>query len=85
MRRARAVRRLGSAALDLAYVAAGRFDGFWERKLNPWDVAAGLILVREAGGFAGTIEGEGNPVEDRSLLAGNPQVYEQLRAAILAA
>ena len=50
LRRARAVRRLGSAAIDLCYVAAGRFDGFWEQSLNPWDVAAGALIVQEAGG-----------------------------------
>ena len=50
LRQARAVRRLGSAAIDLAYVAAGRFDGFWEVKLNPWDVSAGALLIEEAGG-----------------------------------
>ena len=72
------IRRWGSASLDLAYVAAGRFDGFWERGLNAWDVAAGLLLVREAGGFAGTIEGEGSPVEDRSLIASNANVFEGL-------
>jgi len=79
------IRRWGSASLDLAYVAAGRVDGYWQRGLNPWDVAAGLLLVREAGGFAGTIEGEGNPVEDRSILAGNPQVYQTLRETLAAA
>ncbi len=72
------IRRWGTASLDLAYVAAGRFDGFWERGLNSWDVAAGLLLVRESGGFAGTIEGEGNPIEDRSLLATNANVFENL-------
>ena len=72
------IRRWGTASLDLAYVAAGRFDGFWERGLHPWDVAAGLILVREAGGFAGTIEGDGNPLEDGSLIAANANVYEGL-------
>ena len=51
------IRRLGSAALDLAYVAAGRVDGYWERGLNPWDMAAGILLVREAGGFVGTARG----------------------------
>jgi myo-inositol-1(or 4)-monophosphatase len=51
------VRRFGSAALDLAYVAAGRYDGFWERDLKPWDIAAGVVLVREAGGFAKEIDG----------------------------
>ena len=53
------IRRLGSAALDLAYVAAGRYDGYWERDLKPWDMAAGILLVREAGGFVGTIEDGG--------------------------
>ena len=56
--RARAVRRLGSAALDLCYVAAGRFDGFWERKLKPWDVAAGALIVAEAGGQVTAMSGE---------------------------
>jgi myo-inositol-1(or 4)-monophosphatase len=79
------IRRWGSASLDLAYVAAGRIDGYWQRGLNPWDVAGGILLVREAGGFVGTVEGAGNPVEDRSILAGNPHVYETLREAILAA
>ena len=50
------VRRFGSAALDLAYVAAGRFDGFWERGLNSWDIAAGLLIVRESGGLVETID-----------------------------
>ena len=51
------VRRFGAAALDLAYVAAGRYDGFWENGLNPWDIAAGIVLVREAGGFVTDLEG----------------------------
>ncbi len=79
------IRRLGSASLDLAYVAAGRFDGFWERGLNAWDVAAGLLLVREAGGFVGTIDGEGDPIEARSLLAANAHIYGNLRETLLAA
>src|SRR6185295_8794313 len=57
LRRARAVRRLGSAAIDMAYVAAGRLDGFWEVKLNPWDVSAGALLVEEAGGAVGNLSG----------------------------
>jgi fructose-1,6-bisphosphatase/inositol monophosphatase family enzyme len=57
MKRSRAVRRLGSAAIDLAYVACGRFDGFWELKLHPWDVAAGALLVEEAGGIVADFEG----------------------------
>ena len=60
------VRRFGSAALDLAYVAAGRYEGFWERNLGPWDVAAGIVLVREAGGFVSEIEGAGRPESGRS-------------------
>ena len=51
------LRRFGAAALDLAFVAAGRFDGYWERNLSPWDIAAGLILVREAGGFVTDLDG----------------------------
>jgi myo-inositol-1(or 4)-monophosphatase len=73
------IRRFGSAALDLAYVAAGRYDGFWERNLNPWDTAAGLLLVREAGGFVGTIEDGGDVFADRNLVAANANVFEALR------
>jgi myo-inositol-1(or 4)-monophosphatase len=76
------IRRWGTASLDLAYVAAGRFDGFWERGLKPWDVAAGLLLVREAGGFVGTIEDGGNPVEAASIVAANPGVFEPLRTIL---
>jgi myo-inositol-1(or 4)-monophosphatase len=73
------IRRWGSAALDLAYVAAGRLDGYWERGLSPWDTGAGLLLVREAGGFAGAI-GEGEDVfADRSVVAANANVHEALR------
>ncbi|MEM9197835.1 MAG: inositol monophosphatase family protein [Pseudomonadota bacterium] len=70
------VRRMGSAALDLAWVAAGRFDGFWERKLNLWDIAAGLILVREAGGLVGSLA-EGEPLETGSIMAANGEIYER--------
>ena len=69
------VRRAGSAALDLAYVAAGRYDAYWERNLNLWDIAAGLILVTEAGGFLGPIE-DGKPLE-QSLIATNGEVFER--------
>jgi myo-inositol-1(or 4)-monophosphatase len=79
------IRRWGAAALDLAYVAAGRYDGYWERGLNPWDVAAGLLIVREAGGFAGTIEGDGDPLTDGSLAAANPSVFEPLCKTLRAA
>ena len=70
------VRRWGSAALDLAYVAAGRYDGYWERGLNAWDVAAGVLLVREAGGFFGPIRDGQNPVESGNLIAANSEVFD---------
>jgi myo-inositol-1(or 4)-monophosphatase len=72
------IRRWGSAALDLAYVAAGRFDGFWEHGLNPWDIAAGILVVREAGGLIGPLEPEGNPMERGGIVAANAQVFETL-------
>lgn len=80
------IRRYGAAALDLAFVAAGRFDGFWEGKLNAWDVAAGILLVREAGGFATEMDGGHNPVYGGSLLAANSHLHllmgKELRAAV---
>lgn len=81
--RARAVRRLGSAALDLAYVAAGRFDGFWELRLNSWDWAAGVLLVREAGGRVTTF-GEDEKVldGDASLVATNGNIHAELLAVL---
>ncbi|GAB4197726.1 MAG: inositol monophosphatase family protein [Thalassobaculales bacterium] len=69
------IRRLGAAALDLAYVAAGRFEGFWERGLNPWDVGAGMLLVREAGGQVSTIEPGGDPLTGASILASNGHLH----------
>ncbi len=72
------IRRLGSAALDLAYVAAGRFDGFWEIELNPWDVAAGVLLVREAGGKVTQYNDVPYWIEDPSMLATNGQIHEQV-------
>ena len=77
------VRRLGSAALDLAYVAAGRFDGYWELRLNPWDWAAGVLLVQEAGGRATDFRGsEQVLVGADSLVATNGRVHDELRAAL---
>ena len=72
------IRRPGSAALDLADVACGRFDGFWEPRLAPWDVAAGLLLVREAGGIATTYAGDPAPVDRTSIVAGNPAMHRWL-------
>ena len=72
------VRRPGSAALDLAYVAAGFSDGFFEMGLSPWDVAAGALLVTEAGGLVGNFTGESNFLEQKECLAANPKIYGQL-------
>ncbi|MBI3451865.1 MAG: inositol monophosphatase [Rhodospirillales bacterium] len=72
------VRRFGAAALDLAYVAAGRFDGFFEIGLSPWDIAAGLLIVREAGGFAGEIDGGRDELKSGNVLVGNTALYEPL-------
>ena len=72
------VRRWGASALDLAYVAAGRFDGYWDRAVQPWDIAAGLILVREAGGFAGGIAAGANPLGKGGIVAANASLHEGL-------
>jgi myo-inositol-1(or 4)-monophosphatase len=72
------LRRPGAAALDLAYVAAGFTDGFFETGLQPWDVAAGSLLVTEAGGLVGNFTGESNFLEQKECLAGNPKIYGQL-------
>ena len=72
------VRRFGSAALDLAWVAAGRYDGYWELVLNKWDVAAGLIMVREAGGIVTSPDG-GDPYAECNIVAGNPHLHGKLR------
>ncbi len=69
------VRRWGAAALDLAYVAAGRYDGFWERQLNAWDIAAGLIIVREAGGLAEPIDPGAKILEDGSVICANEALF----------
>lgn len=76
--KAAGIRRPGSAALDLAYVAAGRFDGFWELGLKIWDLAAGELLIREAGGLVGDIEGGARHRERGDVVAGNPKVFKAL-------
>lgn len=76
--KAQAIRRAGSAALDLAYTAAGRFDGFWELKLHPWDTAAGWLLVSEAGGVVTDISGSGYRLDAPSILASNGQIHNDL-------
>jgi myo-inositol-1(or 4)-monophosphatase len=76
--RAQAVRRLGSAALDLCYVAAGRMEGFWEERLNPWDVAAGALIVQEAGGRVSSIDGTPFEVRRASMVASNGLIHEEM-------
>jgi myo-inositol-1(or 4)-monophosphatase len=79
------VRRFGSAALDLAWVAAGRFDGYWERDLSPWDLAAGLLLVTEAGGKVTDAEGGDAVLAQGSIIAGNLDLHPKILGRITAA
>ena len=72
------IRRPGSAALDLAYVAAGYYDGFWEVGLNPWDVAAGSLLIVEAGGLVGDLDGEATYLYGGRVIAANPRIFAQM-------
>jgi len=76
MPRTAGIRRLGSAALDLAYVAAGRYDGFWERGLNSWDIAAGILIVQEAGGIVHEIDGGYDMMKSGSVLATNEALHD---------
>ena len=80
--RAQGVRRGGSAALDQCYVAAGRFDGFWEMKLHPWDCAAGYLMIREAGGLVTNWRGEFGSIYERECLASNARIHEQMMAVL---
>ncbi|HEU4620881.1 MAG TPA: inositol monophosphatase family protein [Burkholderiaceae bacterium] len=80
--RAAGLRRPGAAALDLAYVAAGRLDGFWEAGLKPWDIAAGNLLILEAGGLVGDWSGEQTHFECGDVVAGSPKIFAQLIATI---
>jgi myo-inositol-1(or 4)-monophosphatase len=79
------IRRFGAAALDLAWVAAGRYDGFFEAGLAPWDVAAGILLVREAGGFVTDYRGGDKPIERAEILAGNDQIHNKLHRLLAGA
>jgi myo-inositol-1(or 4)-monophosphatase len=76
------VRRWGAAALDLAYVAAGRYDGYWERRLNLWDIAAGVIIAREAGAIVEGIAANSDPVETADILCANDLQFNQFAALI---
>lgn len=78
LRRARGIRRFGSAALDLAWVACGRFDGFWELRLKPWDLAPGILLVREAGGAVTDLEGGERMLETGDVVAAPPALHARL-------
>ena len=77
-----AIRRDGSAALDLCYLACGRFDGFWELKLKPWDTAAGLLILREAGGLATRLDGSPYDIHQPEILASNGKIHEQMRKVV---
>ncbi len=82
MVRAQGIRRDGSAALDLCYVAMGRFDGFWERRLHPWDTAAGALIVTEAGGRVTRFDGGAHSIFDREILASNGHIHEAMMAVL---
>ena len=77
------VRKFGSAALDMAYVACGRFDGYWQRELNYWDIAAGIIILKEAGGFVDFFEEDTTSPLKRNILATNSNIHEDLRELIV--
>ncbi len=79
------IRRFGAASLDLAWVAAGRFDGFWEADLQPWDVAAGMLIVREAGGFVTDFRGGDRAMERSEFLAGNDAIHSKLHKLVAGA
>jgi myo-inositol-1(or 4)-monophosphatase len=76
------VRKFGSAALDMAYVACGRFDGYWQRELNYWDIAAGIVILKEAGGFVDFFEEDSNQPLKKNILASNSNIHDQLRELI---
>ena len=76
------IRRPGSAALDLAYIASGRLDGFWEIGLNTWDMAAGILLIQEAGGISSDFMGGHDYLENGNLVSGNPKVFAEILKAI---
>jgi myo-inositol-1(or 4)-monophosphatase len=76
------IRRAGAAALDIAYVAAGRLDGFWEMGLSPWDVAAGALMVQEAGGLVGDFRGDAGYLESGRIVCGNPKIFSQMLQVI---
>jgi len=76
--RAQGIRRPGSAAIDLCYVAAGILDGFWEQDLHPWDTAAGIVIVEEAGGKVTTFEGKPYSPFQKTIVAANPLIHDEM-------
>jgi myo-inositol-1(or 4)-monophosphatase len=82
MQNSAGVCRAGAAALDLAYVAAGRLDAFWEMGLAPWDMAAGALMIQEAGGLVGNLSGDGDYLESGDIAAATPKVFPPLLAAL---
>jgi myo-inositol-1(or 4)-monophosphatase len=78
MKEVAGIRRTGSAALDLAFTAAGRFDAYWERNLKPWDMAAGIVIVREAGGFCSDLDGHDKMLETGDIMASNQAINKLL-------
>ena len=76
------IRRFGAASLDLAYVAAGRFDGFWEFGLKPWDMAAGILLIQEAGGLVGDFRGGHSHLDKGQVVCGNPKIFKEILTTI---
>ena len=81
--RSRGLRRCGAAALDLAWVAAGRFEGYWEYRLKPWDLAAGALLVQEAGGIVTDFAGTADYIWKGNVVAAAPSLHEPLRQQLL--
>ena len=82
MSRCAGLRRMGAASLDLAWLAAGRFDGFWERNLQAWNMAAGIIMVKEAGGFVTGLGGKPNMLTSGGIVAGNETIQRTLRKTL---
>ena len=82
MQNSAGMRRAGAAALDLAYVAAGRMDAFWEMGLSPWDMAAGALLIQEAGGLVGDLQGDSTWLESGDIAAATPKIFSQLLSAL---
>jgi len=82
MQKSAGVRRAGAAALDLAYVACGRLDAFWELGLSPWDMAAGALMIQEAGGLVGDLQGEPGYLESGEICAATPKVFTELLAVL---